>query len=347
MRRNMLQGLMILLLIMTQHTAAANEASTTPRGEFKGADFVEVPSWFKPSFLDLREDVADATANGKRVMVYFHQNGCPYCAKLVKDNFTNKQVVAYMQQNIVPIDVNMWGDRDVTGLDGNSYNEKSWAAKHKVWFTPTILFFDEQGRIILRVNGYYDPEKFLHALHYVAEKKETTISFGDYYKQFASVRKPGKLHAEPFFIKPPYDLAGLAKTGKPIAVFFEQGDCKECDLLHNNIFKQQETLEQLSRYSVLQLDRWADTPVITPDGRHTTASKWASELNIAYTPSAVMYDQGKEVIRIEAFLKAFHVQSVLDYASSGAYKTEPSLQRFIEHRAGAIREQGRTVDLWK
>ncbi|MGD8742817.1 MAG: thioredoxin fold domain-containing protein [Granulosicoccaceae bacterium] len=350
MQQRIFSILLSLVLCVPLAVYAATDTGdkrAKPRGEFKGADFVEIPSWFKSSFLDIREDIADATESGKRVMIYFHQNGCPYCAKLVKDNFTNEQVVSYLQKHFTPIDVNMWGDRDVTGLDGNAYSEKSWAAKHKVWFTPTILFFDEQGSQALRINGYYDPEKFMHVLRYVAEKKETQMSFGDYYKQFSVVKKPGKLQHEPFYLKPPHDLARLAKMDRPIAVFFEQAECKECDQLHNNIFRQQDTLDQLARYHVVQLDRWADTPIVTPEGKKTTAKQWASELNIAYLPSAVMFDEGKEVIRIEGFLKAFHVQSVLDYASSGAYKKEPSLQRFIEHRADVIRGQGKTVDLWK
>ena len=40
------------------------------------------PDWFKNSFLDIREDVADAKAAGKRLVLYFYQDGCPYCKKL-------------------------------------------------------------------------------------------------------------------------------------------------------------------------------------------------------------------------------------------------------------------------
>ena len=322
-------------------------AEGAKRGEFKGADFVEIPSWFKESFLDIREDIAEADGANKRVMVYFHQNCCPYCAKLVKDNFTNKQVVDYMRKHIAAIDMNMWGDKEVTGVDGKTYTEKTWAGENKVWFTPTILFYDEKGNVALRINGYYPPEKFMHVLRYVAEKKENTLSFADYYKQFSATQKPAKLASQSFFVKPPYDLASLVKDKKPLAVFFEEGNCQPCDSLHNVTFKDQDTLEQLNRYNVVQLDRFADTTVVTPDGKKTTAKQWASDLNIAYTPSAVMFDEGKEVIRIEGFLKAFHVQSVLDYAASGAYKTETSFQRFIEHRADAIRATGKTVDLWK
>ena len=35
------------------------------------------PAWFKDSFLDVREDIAEATKSGRRLMLYFHQDGCP------------------------------------------------------------------------------------------------------------------------------------------------------------------------------------------------------------------------------------------------------------------------------
>ncbi|EGW54888.1 thioredoxin SoxW [endosymbiont of Tevnia jerichonana (vent Tica)] len=44
----------------------------------------EKPDWFKQSFLDLQEDVEAAAGEGKRLLLYFHQDGCPYCAKLLR-----------------------------------------------------------------------------------------------------------------------------------------------------------------------------------------------------------------------------------------------------------------------
>ena len=46
-------------------------------------------------------------------------------------------------------------------------------------------------------------------------------------------------------------------------------------------------------------------------------------------------------------MKGFHVQSVLDYVASGAYKKQPNLQRFIRERADSLRERGVAVDIWK
>jgi len=85
----------------------------------------------------------------------------------------------------------------------------------------------------------------------------------------------------------------------------------------------------------------------TPDGRQMTVGQWARELGIAYTPSLVFFDtDGKEVMRIDAFLKTFHFQSVYAYVLEQAYLEEPSFQRFISARAEHLREAGYDTDIW-
>jgi len=314
--------------------------------QVEGTGKFDIPSWFKSSFLDLKDDIAEARGNGKRLMVYFHQDGCPYCAELVNNNFSQKEIVEFTRKNFDSIDINMWGDREVTGLDGKTMSEKNFAASQKVWFTPTIVFYDESGNIALRINGYYPPDRFLAALKYVAGKQEKKQSFREYYAAKKAPKGPAKLIDEPFFVKGPHNLQKLAAAG-PLAVFFEQKDCPACTRLHEKIFSRKDTQALLKQYRVVQLDMWGKEDLVTPEGKRMTARGWAKSLGLSYAPSAVFIIDGKEVIRIEAFLKAFHVQSVLDYAASGAYKTEPSLQRFIQKRADRLLEHGEKIDLWQ
>jgi len=321
-------------------------AGAAEKAALRGIGQFEIPGWFKNSFLDLHEDVTEATADGKRLLVYFGQEGCPYCAQLFNTNFSQAHIADYTRKHFDALAIDLWGNREVTDFSGNKMPEKELAARLKVRFTPTILFFNEKGETVLRINGYYPPHQFMAALQYVAEKQEGRLSFREYLAKQAPPAARGKLNAEPFFAKPPYDLSESA-GGKPVAVFFEQKDCAGCDTLHREILSQAATLKELKRFHAIQLDRWSDTPVVTPAGNKTTARRWADELNIAYVPSAVLFDGGKEAIRIEAFLKGFHVQSVLDYVASGAYKTQPELQRFIRERADHLREQGVAIDLWK
>lgn len=339
-RQMVLLGAGVMLGLTSALLPAAEKA------ELRGVGQFEIPGWFKNSFLDLPEDVAEAAQGGKRLMLYFGQEGCPYCAALFNTNFSQPHIVEYTQKHFDAIEFNIWGDREVTDLEGNKLPEKEFAVKLKVRFTPTLLFFNEKGEQVLRINGYYPPHQFLAALQYVAEKQEGKMTFREYLAKQAPASAKGSLHTQPFFAKPPHDL-GKIPSGKPVAVFFEQKDCAGCDRMHAEILSDPATLKELRRFHVIQLDRWSDTPVVTPAGRKTTARQWADDLNIAYVPSAVLFDAGREAIRIEAFLKGFHVQSVLDYVASGAYKKQPELQRFIRERADHLREQGVAVDIWK
>jgi thioredoxin-related protein len=345
--------LMLITIVLTGATGLFGQAVQAAEQSGLEAGMVnpgyeEKPDWFKNSFLDIREDVDEAASTGKRVMLYFYQDGCPYCAKLLQDNFSQRSIVEKSRKYLDVIAVNMWGDREVTSLDGRAMSEKEFAVGLRVMFTPTILMLNEQGKVILRINGYYHPVKFEAALDYVGLHKETALSFADYYNQLEPTKPSGKLHEEAFFLTPPYDLQKLATGAKPLMLLFEQKQCNPCDEYHTDVYQRPETQEQLKRFNIVRLDMWADTPLRAFDGQKTTARSMARQLDVKYAPSMVFFDKvGKEVFRTEAYLKAFHVQSVLDYVASGAYHTQPNFQRFIAARADKLEAQGVHVDLWK
>ena len=79
---------------------------------------IELPPWFVETFLDFREDVREAHAQGKRLLVYFGQDGCPYCKLLMQTTFTETRVVDLARHRFLPIALNLWGDREITWVDG-------------------------------------------------------------------------------------------------------------------------------------------------------------------------------------------------------------------------------------
>ena len=335
-----------MLLFVSSLTASQAEEK---RGAFYGAIATEYPAWFKTSFLNLRDDIAEAKTHGKRVMLLFTQENCPYCNALVERNLAQHDIETLMRTRFDVIAVNMWGDRELTGLDGKTYSEKSFAASQKVQFTPTILFFDESGKMILRLNGYLPPAKFKTALEFVAQGKEKEIAYRDYIAANQAPSASGELMKEDFFAPAPYKLT--AKRGgkaRPLAVFFEQKDCPSCIELHHKILPDPDTRALIKQFDAIQLDMWSNTPVVTPQGKHLTAREWAKALDIKYAPTIVLFNaQGKEIIRSEAFFKVFHTQGILAYVLEGAYRSEPSFQRFLSARAEKFREQGKDVDIWR
>jgi thioredoxin-related protein len=308
---------------------------------------IDIPPWFANTFLDFREDVADAARDGKRLMAYFGQDGCPYCRALMKDNFSQRDIVHKMHEHFVAIALNIHGDRETMWLDGETRTEKALARFLDVQFTPTLLFFDEQGKVVARLNGYYPPGRFTAVLDYVASHAEGHETLGSYLSRTVARDPRAGLRDEPFFLGAPHDLARRAGS-KPLAVLFETAGCRDCEQLHEEAFRRSEVQRELARFDVARFALGAATPLTTPDGRHTTADAWARDLRIAYTPSIVFFDDGgREVFRVDAYVRPFHLASGLDYVASGAYRSEPSFQRFIEARADRMRAEGVTVDLWR
>jgi len=343
--RRSLNAALFILLAVTLAPASGKEAA----GEFYGAKPTVYPAWFKESFLDFQEDINEAARAGKRLMVLFHQDGCPYCNALVERNLAQKDIEDTIRKHFDVVAINMWGDREVATIDGKRYTEKTFAMALKVQFTPTILFFNEAGEIILRLNGYLPPRRFKVALGFVAEQQEKQMSYRDYVAKQLPPGDAGGLYKQEFFSTPPYILSRQAgPASRPLAVFFEQKDCPNCDTLHDKVLADQGTRDVIRQFESVQLNMWSDTPVITPRGEKTTAREWAKALDVKYAPTIVVFNEaGREIIRSEASFKVFHTQGILAYVLEGAYQTEPSFQRYLSARAEHMREQGKDVDIWR
>ena len=323
-------------------------SATGARAQDASPYAIDIPPWFTETFLDFREDIADAAKDGRRLMVYFGQDGCPYCRQLMVTNFSQRRIVDKTHRHFVAIALNIWGDREVTWLDGRTMSEKALARALDVQFTPTLLFFDEKGSIVARLNGYYPPHKFEAVLDYVAGKHEKRETLAAYIARRTPVAASATLADEPFFVKPPYVLT-RAPGGKPLAVVFETPDCAACDEMHRDLFRRpevQRAARSLRRRPLRarRAHRADHAGRRQGQGRRVGARSCASPTrrrSCSSTPS------GREVFRVDAYLRAFHFASALDYVASGAYRNEPSFQRYVQARAERLRAGGESVDLWQ
>jgi len=141
---------------------------------------IYVQPWFLDTFLDLKEDVAESAAQGKNLAIIWEQKGCPYCREMHTVNFREPKVTAYIRANFNVIQLNLWGDREVTDFDGEVTTEKKLARKYGIQFTPTIQFFpltlneDKKNlglsQEVWRLLGYWKPFHFLNSFVYAREK---------------------------------------------------------------------------------------------------------------------------------------------------------------------------------
>ena len=92
--------------------------------------------------------------------------------------FADPEVRDYIETNFMLVQYNMFGDEEVTDLDGETLTEKSAARKWGYVFTPTIVFLPEDApegvsvakAAVATMPGAFGKWTFLNMFHWVKEK---------------------------------------------------------------------------------------------------------------------------------------------------------------------------------
>jgi thioredoxin-related protein len=165
-----------LLLPLAPGVVEAAEKPEPPRND----DGLYTQAWFHESFLDLKEDLAEAGKAGKSLAIMFEQRGCPYCKETHVTNLSDPETAAYIQKHFVMMQLNLHGARTVTDFDGKQLEERALARRWGVNFTPTVFFFVPPADALAgksggaaaawKLIGYWKPFHFHSTFVYVHER---------------------------------------------------------------------------------------------------------------------------------------------------------------------------------
>jgi len=334
-------SILALLLLFAALPGLAQTSAAPAAGRITGGVEYEPPEWFKESFLEIAEDVDEAKEAGRHVMLFFHLNGCPYCARTA-EFFNREPVRSILQQDFDAIAINIKGDREIAMNENLNTTERLLAEHLKVQYTPTILFLDHDNRTVLRLNGYRSPEVFRTALDFVREQAYRKQSFSEYKR--AHMKRGGyRFIDNPLF----EDIRDFSRLRKPVMLIFEDRDCVSCDIFHRKLIRRPEIVEQMKRYRVARLDANSEQPIVDFKGRKTTPRQWADALKLSYRPGVVLFDQGREVARVESLLYPFHFEHVLRYGLDGNYRNYASYLDLMAERQQKLLAEGRRINIGK
>mgnify|MGYP000047142308 CR=1 FL=1 len=184
--RTFLAAAAVVLAVCGPATASEHAA---PRYEpVQTDDGLLAQPWFLNSFLDLKEDQAEAAANGKTFAIVWELKGCPYCKTLHTSNFARHDIQTLARSRFDVLQLNIIGSRKVVDFDGEELSEKQLAQKRGIRFTPTMQFYappkdGEPAAEVFRMSGYYKPFPFYTLLHFVSSGAYRETGFRPYLKE--------------------------------------------------------------------------------------------------------------------------------------------------------------------
>ena len=340
MNRKLIKTL-LLALVLTLPTFKTSMAA-----DFKDSEImhVEYPDWFvKDPFFDLSEAVAKAKKRGKHgLMIVWHTEGCSYCAVFNRRSLGNPGIAKKVTDNFESVGLEIFDDAEMTHPLGTPMRVKHFAKNEGIGFSPSLLFYDVNGKRILRVVGYQSPERFQSILAYVTGKHYRTESLAEYFNR-VSDKQPDRaaraqLKEDPLFTKPPYALdRSRFPASQPMMVLFEKPGCKECDDFHDSVLALKEVRDILKRFEVVRINvADSSTPVITPKGKRATPASWYKQNALTRVPALLFFDEkGNEVLRTDALVMRSRMMNSLSFMVERAYEKGWTYQR--QARANAIK----------
>lgn len=109
-----------------------------------GDDGLHKPEWLQDTFKDMRDDLAEANAENKRLLLMVEQRGCIYCAEMHEKVFPDPEIDALIREHYYVVQINLFGGTEVTDFDGKVLPEKEMARRWHIAFTPTLIFLPEE-----------------------------------------------------------------------------------------------------------------------------------------------------------------------------------------------------------
>jgi thioredoxin-related protein len=143
-----------------------------------GEDGLHIAPWIEDTFLDLREDLETANAQGQRFVVIVEQRGCIYCTRMHEEVFVEPRIAQLLDEQFYVVRLNMHGSLEAVDFDGEAMEERDLVRRWRNMFTPTIHFFRDEvpdgvtgaEAAVVTMPGAFEVETMFNLLNWVLQE---------------------------------------------------------------------------------------------------------------------------------------------------------------------------------
>ncbi len=133
----------------------------------------------KPIDINIDNISIEAKKQSKHTLLFFHMTRCPYCKKMEKFTFRNKDIKKQLEKSFIFVDVNIDDDDNIKYK--NFFDTKKQFAKHlAIRFYPTVIFINDDNTIVYMLKGYRTKNKFNIVLNYIKSLSYLDMSLESY-----------------------------------------------------------------------------------------------------------------------------------------------------------------------
>ncbi len=150
--------LLFLSLCVTAPGGAAESGSGT-RTAKKSSGGIQWVSYDESMERGKQED--------KKIFLNFYADWCQYCKVMDQNTFKNKEVIAYLNENFIPVRV-------------NTDKQQKLAARYSVQNLPVTWFISPDGENIGSQPGYIPPDMMIPLLKYIDTDRYQDMNFNTF-----------------------------------------------------------------------------------------------------------------------------------------------------------------------
>jgi thioredoxin-related protein len=137
---------------------------------------------------------AAAARENKKIMVKVYAKWCGWCKEMDKSTFPNKGVTKVLSENFINVKFDseqkgdiVWNNQNyklIRRKKGGPYHELAATWLNGKLSFPTIVFIDENGKVIQAITGYRKSAEMEKIAAYFATNSYKSINWSDFEKKY-------------------------------------------------------------------------------------------------------------------------------------------------------------------
>ena len=145
------------------------------------------------NWLTFEEAVEKSKTEKKKIFIDVYTDWCGWCKVMDKNTFSDPEIAAYLNENFYPVKFNAEQREEVTfrgqtfkfiSSGNRGYHELAAGLLNNKLSFPTVVFLDEEFKIISPVPGYHKPDFFHKVVTYFGEDKYKDISWKEWETEY-------------------------------------------------------------------------------------------------------------------------------------------------------------------